>query len=124
MCFENVFCFFENVLHMFSNVCFENIFLKNMHSASNFANDFHMDEKVICNDEAIIQKPFPRATELAQFGLDWTSNTEVLPCQTKQLWLKLELPFDMEILRLLRFVSSKTISIKTTTYRYFTTAMA
>ena len=70
-----------------------------MHSASNFANDFHM--------EAIIQKPFPRATESAQFGLDWTSNTEVLPCQTKQFWLKLELPFDMEILLLLRFVLSK-----------------
>ena len=30
----------------------------------------------------------------------------------------------MEILLLLRFVSNKTISIKTTTYRYFTTALS
>ena len=36
-----------------------------MHSASDFANDFHMDVEVICNDEPIIQKPLPRATESA-----------------------------------------------------------
>ena len=36
-----------------------------MHSASNFANNFHMDVKVICNDDAILQKPLPRATESA-----------------------------------------------------------
>ena len=81
-----------------------------MHSTSNFANDFHMYVKVICNDEAIIQKPFPRATESPQFGLDWTSKAEVLPSQMKQFWLKLELPFDMEILLLLIFVSNKNYS--------------
>ena len=48
-----------------------------MSSASSFASDFHMDMKVICNDEAIIQKPLPRATESALFGLDWTSTAEV-----------------------------------------------
>ena len=39
-----------------------------MHSASNFESDFHMDVKVICNDEAIIQKPLPRTTKSAPFG--------------------------------------------------------
>ena len=40
-----------------------------------------MDVKVICNDEAIIQNPLPRATESAQFGLDQTSTAEICPCQ-------------------------------------------
>ena len=62
-----------------------------MHSASNFANDFHMDVKVICNDEAIIQKPLPRATESAPFGLDQTSTAEVFPCQREHVSLKLNL---------------------------------
>ena len=59
-----------------------------MHSASNFASYFHMDVKVVCNDEAIIQKPLPRATESAQFGLDWTSTAEVFPCQSEWVLLK------------------------------------
>ena len=62
-----------------------------MHSASNFASDFHMDVKVVCNDEAIIQKPMPMATESAQFGLDWTSTAEVFPCQREHVLLKLKL---------------------------------
>ena len=33
-----------------------------------FANDFHMDVKVVCNDETITQKPLPRATESAQIN--------------------------------------------------------
>ena len=62
-----------------------------MHSASNFANDFHMDVKVICNDEAIIQKPLPGFTESGQFSLDWTSSAEVFPCQREWVLLKLNL---------------------------------
>ena len=68
------------------STCFEK-----MHSTSNFASDFHMDVKVICNDEAIIQKPLPRATESAQLGLDQTSTAEVFPCQTEHVSLKLNL---------------------------------
>ena len=33
--------------------------------------------------------PLPRATELAQFGLDQTSTAEVFPCQMEQVLLKL-----------------------------------
>ena len=97
-----------------------------MNSASNFAKDFHFNVKVICNDEAIIQKPLPRATESVQFVLDQTSTAEVFPCQMEHVSLKLNLncSFDMEILLLLRFVSNITISIKTTTYRYFYQAVA
>ena len=62
-----------------------------MHSASNFASDFHVDVKVICNDEAIIQKPLPRATKSAQFGLDWTCTAEVFSCQREHVLLKLNL---------------------------------
>ena len=65
-------------------MCFEK-----MHSASNFVSDFHMDVKVICNDEVIIQKTLPRATESAQFGLDQTPTAEVLPCQREYVSLKL-----------------------------------
>ena len=50
-----------------------------------------MDVKVICNDEAIIQKPLPRATESAQFGLDQTSTAEIFPCQMEWVSLKLNL---------------------------------
>ena len=62
-----------------------------MHSASNFASNFHMDVKLVCNDEAIIQKPLQRATESAQFGLDWTSTVEVFSCQKEHISLKLNL---------------------------------
>ena len=48
-----------------------------------------MDVKVICNDEAIIQKPLPRATESAQFGLEQTSTAEVFQCQREHVSLKL-----------------------------------
>ena len=48
-----------------------------------------MDVKVICNDEVIIQKPWPRAAESAQFGLDQTSTSEVFPCQREHDSLKL-----------------------------------
>ena len=58
-------CFFENALN--EHVCFQNMIntFEKMHSASNFENDFHMDVKVICNDDTIIQKPLPRVTESA-----------------------------------------------------------
>ena len=45
-----------------------------MHSASNLANDFHMDVKVACNDEAIIQKPLPRL--LNQLDLVWIGHLQ------------------------------------------------
>ena len=48
-----------------------------------------MDVKVICNDEAIIPKALPMATESAQFGLDQTSTAEVFPCQREHVSLKL-----------------------------------
>ena len=62
-----------------------------MRSACHFASDFHMDVKVVCNDEAIIQKPLPRATQSAQFGLDQTSTAEVFPCQREHVSLKMNL---------------------------------
>ena len=61
------------------------------HSASKFANNFHIDVKVICNDEAIIQTHLPRTTESAQIGFDQTSTAEVFPCQREWVLLKLNL---------------------------------
>ena len=50
-----------------------------------------MDVNVICNDQAIIQKHLPWATESSQFGLDQTSTAEVFPCQRECILLKLNL---------------------------------
>ena len=65
--FLNVFLNAKHVQHVYKthSTCFEK-----MCSILNFASNFHMDLKVVCNDEAIIQKPLPRASESAQFGLD------------------------------------------------------